>query len=115
MARKRKDEQLTLSQIANIRATHAKRASNLLARLGKFADGELKSPQGQPVDMSANQVKAASLVIAAVLPAQQSTTVQEIAPKQDPESLKEEIRELRQQVIDSLTPEEILNVTNEIH
>lgn len=72
MARQTKLEQLTKSQIQQIRNTASKRVAGLLARLGKCAAGDEGS------QMTANQIKAASLVINSVLPAQQSTQVEDI-------------------------------------
>lgn len=111
----KRDEQLTLAQVGRIRATHAKQASNILGRMGKFAEDELYSPKRDEdgnkvkIKMSANQIKAGLAVINVVMPAQQSTITQTIEPPRNPEDLREAVAKARQAVIESLTPDEIMN------
>ena len=94
MARKTKDEQLTLSQIGNIRATQAKRASQLLGRLGVYASGDADKDGKPKVTMDSNQVKAALGVIGHILPAQQSTVFQDISePEQSIDQIEQEYRQ----------------------
>ena len=88
MARKTKAEQLTLDQISNIRATQAKRAAQLLRRLGEYAGGELDKDMNPKVVMDSNQVKAALGLIGHILPSQQSTTFQDVT---EPEKTREDI------------------------
>jgi len=88
MARKTKEERLTLDQIGNIRATQARRAGQLLRRLGTYANGDLDK-DGNPIAvMDSNQVKAALGLIGHILPAQQSTTFQDVT---EPEKTREDI------------------------
>jgi len=88
MARAKKDTDLTLDQIGRLRSTAARRLSGILVRVSKNADGTLTDNDGNPVEMTAGQLKAAEIIKSCVLPQQQATTFQDVT---EPEKTREDI------------------------
>jgi len=105
MARQTKATRLTKETIAQIRSTHARRATNLLSRLGRFAEGD------EAIEMSAQQVKAAQVVISNVLPAMQSTQIEDITENTvDKAAIESAYQEAMQALRMQLTPADITQV-----
>lgn len=78
----RKQPELTNSTIKQIRANQARRVSAILTRVAKFAEGTLTDNEGNKVDLSAAELKAAQLIRDTVLPAQQASTIEDLTPEQ---------------------------------
>ena len=70
--------ELTNSQISNMRANQMRRCSKILTRVAKFANGELEN--GEPVNMTAAQLRAAALIKDTCLPAMQASTIEDVTP-----------------------------------
>ncbi len=98
----RKTEKLTNSSIAQIRANQARRCSAILTRVAKFANGET-----DPEEMNQAQLKAAQLIINSVLPAQATSQVETTTAPTDIQATEDRLKQLREQLIATLTPDEI--------
>ena len=88
MARSKAESSLTVSQIGRIRATQAKKLSGILTRVSRHAAGTLTDNKGNPIEMTASQLKAAEIIKSCVLPQQQATTFQDVT---EPEKTREDI------------------------
>ena len=75
MTIKNTDTTLTGSQIAQIRANLARKASQMGNRLVDNGLGALKDKSGQPLELSAGQIKSLLGVLSHILPAMQSTDI----------------------------------------
>jgi len=76
----------------------------------KNALGTLTTPQGEPIEMSASQLKAAQLLLDKALPNLQATTLENITPdyvNQDPKDLQRQLDEIIRARFQGMTPEQI--------
>ncbi len=97
-----KDAKLTLSQIGKLRATAAKRTAQILSRVSRSALGELDKPMTQA------ELKAASIAINAVLPAQASQTFEDVTEDHGKaEDVQANMHEYLKTVIHSMSPDDI--------
>ena len=79
------------------------RVSALITRLAKNAAGTLKTPQGEPIEMTAGQIRSAQILIDKAMPNLTSIEQTNIEEPQSRQTLQEELNQLRE----SLTPEDI--------
>ena len=97
----RKAPTLTKSQIKQIRANLARQATQLGNRLVKNGLGTLTDHEGNPIELSAGQIKSIEATLKFVLPAQQEiddTTEERI----DYNELQERAEALRQKIIEEV-------------
>ena len=95
----RKIETLSNLQIGRIRANLSRRTTQIAERLKKNAEGTLRNPEGELIEMTAGQINSAALILKHVLPGQQATTFQDVT---EPEQSKEQIEREYQQAIANL-------------
>lgn len=94
----RKAPTLTKSQIKQIRANLARKATQLGNRLVLNGLGELKDHEGNPIELSAGQIKSIEATLKFVLPAQQEIDdTTEIEVNYD--ELRQQAEALKQQII----------------
>ena len=70
----RKIKQLSNLEVSRIRSNLSRKATAIGERLQNNAVGILTDNDGNPIEMSASQIKSAELVLRHILPGQQATT-----------------------------------------
>ena len=107
----RKTKQLSRHDISRIRANISRRASVIGDRLARSAEGTLTDNDGNPIEMTASQLKSAEIILKHTLPAQAQTEVTDVTDNpMTREEMEAQGKKLRQQIIESLTAEEISQV-----
>ncbi len=108
MARSKADSQLTLSQIGRIRASQSKKLTGILNRVARYAEGTLTDPQGNPIDMTAGQLKAAEIMKAVCLPQMTASTIEDITSEvKSKDQVEAEYKEAIESVVKGMTQGEI--------
>ena len=84
-----------------------RRCSKILTRVAKFANGELEA--GEPVTMTAAQLRAAALIKDCCLPAMQASTIEDVTPNyvdSNPIELQAQYMEMVKDTLAQLPDEE---------
>ena len=97
-------KQLSNTEIGRIRSNLSSQASNIGARLRKHALGTLEDKDGNKIEMSSTQIKAAELILKHVLPGQASTTFEDIT---QPDKTKEQIESEYQSALEDIPKEQL--------
>lgn len=90
-----KDNPLLKRQEQTIRAKMQMKASNIADRVVKFSQGELKNPDGELVEMSTNQLKAAEMILSRCVPTLSSTSYEDVTPERTIDDIEGELEQLR--------------------
>ena len=106
----KKRSPLTTRQIGELRSKQLKSATNLLTRFAKYAEGTLTDPDGNAVEVSANQLKAGLAIINHVLPTQSAQTIDTHITESNPKALQADIEALKAEFLKTLTPEDIASL-----
>lgn len=80
-------------QEQTVRDRMQKKASGLVNRLIKNADGTLTDVSGVKVEMTSGQIKSAEIILARCVPTLQSSTIEDVTPQRTGEEIREDAKQ----------------------